>query len=238
MIQLLDAVAYMHSRGFLHRDLKSSNLLYSNKGQLCVCDFGLARKYESAPTAPYTFEVVTLWCKSFCCKQHAQQHSALTLSPPPCSDRAPELLLGLRHYGPAIDNWSVGCIFAEMLTGEALFPGQGEIDELHKIFSVLGAPTELVWPAYKSLVKPEYQRRLSWKLPSRNRLREVFPVAAFATSLALSDTGVHLLAQLLHMDPTQRMAAKDAMRHAWLAEELPRATPEAFMPTFASSNAQ
>lgn len=63
MIQLLDALAYLHKRWYLHRDLKSSNLLYSNKGQLCICDFGLARKYESSPSHPYTFEVVTLWCK-------------------------------------------------------------------------------------------------------------------------------------------------------------------------------
>ncbi len=82
----------MHSQWYIHRDLKSSNLLYSNKGVLMVCDFGLARKYGE-PIAPYTHEVVTLWY------------------------RAPELLLGSRTYSTPIDMWSVGCIFAEMILG-------------------------------------------------------------------------------------------------------------------------
>jgi cell division cycle 2-like protein len=93
MIQLLSAVEHMHSQWYIHRDLKSSNLLYSNKGVLMVCDFGLARKYGE-PIAPYTHEVVTLWY------------------------RAPELLLGSRTYSTPIDMWSVGCIFAEMILGE------------------------------------------------------------------------------------------------------------------------
>lgn len=53
----------MHSKGYLHRDLKTSNLLYSNKGILCICDFGLARKFTDPPEKPYTFEVVTLHCE-------------------------------------------------------------------------------------------------------------------------------------------------------------------------------
>lgn len=63
MIQLLSAVNHMHERNYLHRDLKTANLLYSNKGYLCVCDFGLARKYDEPPEKPYTYEVVTLHCK-------------------------------------------------------------------------------------------------------------------------------------------------------------------------------
>ncbi len=63
MYQLLSAVDHMHSKGYLHRDLKTSNLLYSNKGILCICDFGLARKFTDPPEKPYTFEVVTLHCK-------------------------------------------------------------------------------------------------------------------------------------------------------------------------------
>ena len=53
MVQLLSAVSHMHQKWYIHRDLKTSNLLYSNKGFLAVCDFGLARKYGR-------------WCKNLC----------------------------------------------------------------------------------------------------------------------------------------------------------------------------
>lgn len=88
-------------------------MLYSCQGKLAVCDFGLARKYED-PIRPYTQPVVTLYY------------------------RAPELLLGAQTYSTAIDMWSVGCIFGEILTKKPMFPGTGEIDELDKIFKVSG----------------------------------------------------------------------------------------------------
>lgn len=154
----------------------------------------------------------------------------------PFADRCPELLLGIRHYGPALDMWSAGCIFAEMITGEPLFPGQGPIDQLQKIFSLLGAPNESIWPDFARLVSPDNQRKLSWRLPNRSRFREVFPVTAFAGTLALSDQGVHLLSQLLHMDPKQRLTARQALQHPWLTTELPRPTPEDLMPVFKATN--
>lgn len=109
--QLLRAVAHLHDNWILHRDLKTSNLLLSHKGILKVGDFGLAREYGS-PLKAYTSVVVTLWY------------------------RAPELLLCCKEYSTPIDMWSVGCIFAEFLTMQALFPGQSETDELNKIFKV------------------------------------------------------------------------------------------------------
>ena len=84
---------YLHSKNIIHRDLKPSNLLYNNEGVLKICDLGLARKYN--PSKCLTPVVVTLWY------------------------RAPELLLGLERYTKAIDIWSVGCIFAELLLKEA-----------------------------------------------------------------------------------------------------------------------
>jgi cell division cycle 2-like protein len=98
MQQLLRAVTYLHDNWIMHRDLKTSNLLLSHRGILKVCDFGLARQFGSPPK-PYTPTVVTLWY------------------------RAPELLLGIKEYSSAIDMWSVGCIFGELLSMEALFPG-------------------------------------------------------------------------------------------------------------------
>lgn len=109
LMQLLKAVAHLHDNWILHRDLKTSNLLLSHKGILKVGDFGLAREYGS-PLKPYTSIVVTLWY------------------------RAPELLLCVKEYSTPIDVWSVGCIFAELLLMNALFPGKAEVAQLNLIF--------------------------------------------------------------------------------------------------------
>lgn len=69
--------------------------------------------------------------------------------------RSPEILLGSRYYGPAVDIWSIGCIFAEMSTKRALFPGDSEIDQLFRIFRTLGTPDENVWPGVSRL--PDYK---------------------------------------------------------------------------------
>ncbi|KAI8092340.1 kinase-like domain-containing protein [Gilbertella persicaria] len=137
MLQLLSAVALMHDNWYIHRDLKTSNLLLNNRGEIKVADFGLARKYGS-PMGNMTQMVVTLWY------------------------RAPELLLGSKEYTTAIDMWSVGCIFAELLLNEALLPGRSEIDQLDKIFKLLGSPTEDIWPGFSQLphaknISPSYQ---------------------------------------------------------------------------------
>lgn len=110
--QLLSAVAHLHDNWILHRDLKTSNLLLSNKGILKVGDFGLAREYGS-PLKQYTPTVVTLWY------------------------RAPELLLGLRSYSTHIDVWSVGCIFGEFALMTPVFQGKTEIEQINRIFKVL-----------------------------------------------------------------------------------------------------
>lgn len=105
----MSGLAFCHSRRVLHRDLKPQNLLIDKEGSLKLADFGLARAI-GIPVRTYTHEVVTLWY------------------------RAPEILLGSKHYSTAVDIWSVGCIFAEMATKIPLFPGDSEIDEIYKIF--------------------------------------------------------------------------------------------------------
>ncbi|KAL3818674.1 hypothetical protein ACJIZ3_004579 [Penstemon smallii] len=130
MLQLLGGIKYLHDNWVLHRDLKTSNLLLNNQGELKICDFGLARQYGS-PLKPYTHLVVTLWY------------------------RAPELLLGAKQYSTAIDMWSLGCIMAELLSKEPLFNGKSELDQLDKIFRVLGTPNEAIWPGCTKL--PAYK---------------------------------------------------------------------------------
>lgn len=216
MLQLFDAVEYIHDKWILHRDIKTSNILYTNKGKICLCDFGMARQYGS-PIQPYTNEVVTLWYRS-------------------C-----ELLLGSTTYGPPLDVWSLGCIYGEILSGgKPLFMGQGELDQINKIFSILGAPTEEKWPGAAKL--PLYNK-VSYRVPSKSKLRDLFPsyVAPGGSSnnpnsnvrgiISLTESGYNLLSGLLNMDPKQRTTAREAMQHEWYDEE-PSPTPLELMPVF------
>lgn len=120
MKQLLEGLHYCHANNVLHRDIKGSNLLINNKGELKLADFGLARPYTEQQSN-YTNRVITLWY------------------------RPPELLLGAVQYGPAIDMWSAGCILAELLVGRAIFPGKNEIDQLEMIFKLCGTPFDQGW---------------------------------------------------------------------------------------------
>ncbi|KAK4536311.1 hypothetical protein CDCA_CDCA08G2336 [Cyanidium caldarium] len=124
--QLLSGVAYCHARNVLHRDIKGSNLLINQRGQLKIADFGLAR-FAGEPGRRYTTRVVTLWY------------------------RAPELLLGEGTYSFAVDMWSVGCLILEMLMGKPVFPGKDEATQVNLIFSVLGTPTQETWPGVQAL---------------------------------------------------------------------------------------
>jgi len=108
LYQILSAVSHIHEKWYIHRDMKTSNILVHKSGRICVCDFGLARKYQE-PRKPLTQMVITLWY------------------------RPPELLFGENKYGPEVDMWSVGCIFAELITRKALLQGQGELDQIDKV---------------------------------------------------------------------------------------------------------
>lgn len=174
LYQLLRGVAYCHQHRVLHRDLKPQNLLINREGSLKLADFGLARAF-GIPVRSYTHEVVTLWY------------------------RAPDVLMGSRKYSTPVDIWSVGCIFAEMVNGRPLFPGNTDNDQLLKIFKVLGTPNEAMWPTIAELPdwKPEYQ---------------LYPASDWATVVPpLEEPGVRLLEKMLQYDPNQRVSGKVAM---------------------------
>jgi cell division cycle 2-like protein len=180
MKQLLAGVEFMHRHWVIHRDLKTSNLLLDNQGNLKVCDFGLARNY-SDPIKLMTPEVVTLWY------------------------RAPELLYGSKEYSIAIDMWSVGCIFAEFLLKEPIMKGKTEQDQRDKISELLGTPDEDRWPAFKDL---PYAKGVRFK-KKPCVLREKLPKVSYTGGPSLSDCGYELLQKMLCFNPAQRIAAHE-----------------------------
>mmetsp|Transcript_3724 Transcript_3724/g.10210 ORF Transcript_3724/g.10210 Transcript_3724/m.10210 type:complete len:298 (+) Transcript_3724:57-950(+) len=182
MKQLLVGVAFCHEHHVLHRDLKPQNLLIGRRGELKLADFGLARTF-GIPVRQYSNEVVTLWY------------------------RAPDVLLGNRNYGPSIDMWSVGCIFAEMSIGSPLFPGSTPSEQLHKIFKVLGTPSEENFPGVSTL--QEFSQH--WEQQGGK------PLHLVCTSM--DGRALHLLSLLLKYDPRIRVTAKEAMQHHYFDRE-------------------
>jgi len=159
--------------------LKPQNLLLNKSLQLKLADFGLARAF-SLPVRPYTKEVLTLWY------------------------RGPEILLGTQEYSKPVDIWSVGCIFAELCAGQPIFQGESDIDQLMKIFKVLGTPDEDVWPDITTL--PYYKDTFPKYAPMK--LEELVP--------NLDNDGLDLLKRMLTYDPAQRISAKEALKHSYL----------------------
>ena len=182
--QICAGIAFCHAHRVLHRDLKPQNLLIDKSTNvLKLADFGLARAF-GIPVRVYTHEVVTLWY------------------------RAPEILLGVRHYSTPVDVWSIGCIMAEMINHAPLFPGDSEIDELFKIFRLLGTPTPETWPDIDQL--PDYQEGFpKW---SAKPWEDLCP--------NLDEQGVDLLMKMLQYVPERRISAKEALQHPWFSDWL------------------
>lgn len=168
LYQLLKGVAYCHSKLVLHRDLKPQNLLISRQGQLKIADFGLARPF-GAPVRAYSPEVVTLWYRS------------------------PDVLLGSKFYSTSIDAWSIGCIFAEMVTGRPLASGNSIPEQLLQIQHVLGTPTVADWPDFEEAVAGAIEANLIPR-EQRNRLWPgCVPVPLESLFPGLEPAGIDLL---------------------------------------------
>ncbi|XP_064180615.1 mitogen-activated protein kinase 7 isoform X1 [Anguilla rostrata] len=187
LYQLLRGLKYIHSANVIHRDLKPSNLLVNENCELKIGDFGMARGLSSHPEESRSFMteyVATRWY------------------------RAPELMLFLHHYSLAIDMWSVGCIFAEMLGRKQLFPGKHYVHQLQLILHILGTPPEGVIGA----IGADRVRSYVQSLPTRSPipLTSLYPLA--------EPSALDLLAAMLRFDPRERISVTQALAHPYLAK--------------------
>ncbi|KAK1278331.1 Cyclin-dependent kinase C-2 [Acorus gramineus] len=176
MRQLLTGLHYCHVNQVFTVTSKGSNLLIDNEGKLKLADFGLARSFSSDHNGNLTNRVRTIWY------------------------RPPELLLGTTKYGPAVDMWSVGCIFAELLLEKSILPGKNEQEQLNKIFELCGSPDEVNWPGVSKM--PLYNN-FKPSRPLKRRVREAFK--------HFDPHALELLERMLTLDPSQRISAKDAL---------------------------
>ena len=195
LLMTLRGVHHIHRNFILHRDLKPNNLLIAPDGQLKIADFGLARSLGNA-NEDLSLNVVTRWYRS------------------------PELLFGAKHYTGAVDIWSVGIIFAELMLRTPYLPGKDDTDQLDVTFRALGTPTEQIWPYVSSL--PLYNSLTVYPPPLRQELRHRFSAA---TELALD-----LMVLLTRLDPGKRLNLTEALLHEYFTESPPPTRP-ADLPT-------
>ncbi|XP_074652538.1 cyclin-dependent kinase 4-like [Tubulanus polymorphus] len=176
MQQMIKGLDFLHSHRIVHRDLKPQNILVTRDGKLKLADFGLARIFGT--DMALTSVVVTLWY------------------------RAPEVLLQ-DSYGRSVDLWSCGCIMAELYRKKALFRGESEIDQLRKIFDIMGTPSAAEWPENCGVSKSSFR-----PMPKR-------PLELFVPEL--DNDSKDLLEKFLTFDPEQRLTTSQALSHPFLA---------------------
>ncbi|RCN38184.1 kinase domain protein [Ancylostoma caninum] len=219
LYQILDGIHYLHSNWVLHRDLKPANILVMgdapgvHRGRVKIADMGFARIFYNPlkPLAELDPVVVTFWY------------------------RAPELLLGAKHYTKAIDVWAIGCIFAELLTAEPVFFCKEEdikaqspyhYDQLKRIFTVMGYPQENEWTDFKKM--PDYHKLQTDIKSSQTAFPNCSMTRYMEKHKIESDSPqFKLLVKLLTMDPNKRISCKDAMEEPYFKMD-PKPTEDVF----------
>jgi len=208
--QMLEATRFMHERGIVHQDIKSSNVLIFADRTAKMCDFGLARQGSNVMCVDR--ELVTLWY------------------------RAPELLMGESVYTPRVDEWGVGCMLLEMIIGCSPFRGKPECvcscpqithrnynsDQLMKIFAMLGTPKERVflarmscqahfsrWPLFPRKLEQTIRKCISMEraskwVPGKPQSEEELQL--------LVDEWIELIGGLLNVNPEKRTEAEVAVQ--------------------------
>ena len=216
VMQVLQGVAYVHSKGIIHRDLKPDNIFLTAENVVKLGDFGLARE-QMKEFAKYTKQMQTQWY------------------------RAPEVCMGFSDYTHRIDMWSVGCLLGEMIYGATLFcppcnssnQKENEQAQLNTIYALCGTPNIYEWPKHQqqlvraSFVMPPKERVLvSSFMAGRDKHRR----RSFITHEVID-----LLDKLLVLNPEKRLCAQQALEHAYLTREAPAPYTSEQMATFPES---
>lgn len=199
MKQLLEGINYLHQHNYLHRDIKTANILVNNSGNLLIADFGLARHYDEKPPQPghgagvaqrsYTSMVVTRWYRS------------------------PELILGESKYTTAIDMWGIGCVFGEMFRRSPILQGNSDTDQGHKIFQLLGSPNNENMPGWDTL-------------PGANITYGPYRRKFEGEYSDLDPAAQSLLSGLLTLNPQKRLTAMGALDHKFFFTDPQPCQPE------------
>ncbi|CAG7846450.1 Protein kinase gsk3; AltName: Full=Protein kinase skp1 [Serendipita indica DSM 11827] len=181
MYQLLRSLAYIHSVGICHRDIKPQNLLLNPQtGVLKLCDFGSAKiLIAGEPNVSY-----------ICSRYY----------------RAPELIFGATNYATSIDIWSTGCVMAELMLGQPLFPGESGIDQLVEIIKILGTPT-------REQIKTMNPNYMEHKFPQI----KPHPFSKVFRPRTPQDA-IELVSKLLEYTPSARLTAIEGMVHSFFDE--------------------
>ncbi|KAJ5070351.1 mitogen-activated protein kinase [Anaeramoeba ignava] len=181
LYQMLCGLKYIHSANVIHRDMKPSNILLNGNCSLKICDFGLARFTDNEDNM-LTEYVATRWF------------------------RAPEIILSWKEYTKAIDVWSVGCIFAEILGRKTLFPGRNYIHQIELIVELIGTPSVEEIDTFQNEAAKEYMM----KVPKKQK-QPFSKLYTNADPLALD-----LLDKMLTFNPDKRITVDEALKHPYL----------------------